>query len=215
MYWIKTPWIFKKIFKNYTWNKSAGAKKVYLTFDDGPIPEITEWVIGTLNKYNVKATFFCVGENIQKHPQIFEQLLSNNHCVGNHTYNHNNGWETDDKVYLESVIKTQKLLAQKLTDYHTELTTKIFRPPYGKLTPNQSTQVRENGFEVIMWDVLSADFDPSVTARTCLRNVIKNTEDGSIVVFHDNIKSFKTIQYVLPRYLKYLRKKGYRLDIIC
>ena len=214
MYWIKTPWFLKKIFRNYTWDKSEGAKKVYLTFDDGPIPEITEWIIDLLKSHEVKATFFCVGDNIQKYPDVFDRLLSDGHCVGNHTFNHDKGWETDNGVYAESINRTQVLIDQIKSSKGLDSRNKIFRPPYGKLVPAQSDEIRSNGYEIVMWDILSADFDLDVSSKKCLRNVISNTSDGSIVVFHDNVKSFKTIQYVLPRYLKFLKKRGYELATI-
>lgn len=210
MYWVKTPWVLKKLFKNYTWDKSSEEKKVYLTFDDGPIPIVTEWVVDILNKNGIKATFFCVGDNLQKHPEIANQLILANHKIGNHTFNHNKGWETTDEVYMESIQKTQMVI----DDLCQSQIKRIFRPPYGKITPTQSDNVRNAGYEVVMWDVLSADFDPEISVKKCLRNVIGNTVNGSIVVFHDNVKSFKTLQYVLPRYIKYLQKKGFQFGTI-
>lgn len=210
MYWVKTPWFLKKIFGSYTWSKSGAEKKVYLTFDDGPIPEVTEWVMELLKEHNIKGTFFCVGENIKKHPEIAALLVKEGHCIGNHTYHHDKGWETPDDVYLESISKAQVVI----NELGVKELKKIVRPPYGKITPSQSDKVRGEGYEIVMWDVLSADFDPEISTKKCLRNVIRNTEHGSIVVFHDNIKSFKTLQFVLPRYIGFLKKKGYRFGTI-
>ncbi len=206
MYWIKTHNIVKRIFKNVIWDKPNTQKNIYLTFDDGPIPEVTEWVLDVLKKHNVKATFFCVGENIQKHPIIYARLQQEGHAVGNHTFNHNNGWKFDRQTYLQSVEKTQRLMLENKT--------KIFRPPYGKLTPNQYTALRKLGYKIIMWDVLSADFDLKISGNKCLKNVTKNTTEGSIVVFHDNIKSFQTLQYTLPKYLEFLNEKGFKTAVI-
>ena len=182
---------------------------IYLTFDDGPIPEVTEWVLDVLKEHQVWATFFCVGENIYKHPQVFERLVSENHLVGNHTYNHNNGWKTETDVYQESFFKTEKIILEK-----TGKVSKIFRPPYGKITPKQALMIKQQGYEIVMWDVLSADFDLNQTPEQCLDNLKKHTQKGSIVVFHDNVKSFQTLQKVLPEYLLFLKEKGFKTEVI-
>ena len=140
MYWVKTPWFVKKIFKNFTWNKSPAEKKIFLTFDDGPIPEVTEWVLKTLEKQKAKATFFCVGENVVKNNAIYQNVKQAGHCIGNHTFNHLNGWDSDDEVYFSSVQKTQEVLGNNSKDIK-----KIFRPPYGKITPSQSVALRNEG----------------------------------------------------------------------
>lgn len=211
MYWVKTHWIIKNIFQNYIWDKKdPTSKKVYVTFDDGPIPVVTEWVLDCLKSENVKAHFFCVGENITKHPAIFNRVLEDQHIVGNHTYNHINGWESDTDSYFDSVVKTEQII--KKGGYKTQ---KLFRPPYGKISFKQSFLLRKKDFKIVMWDVLSADFDTKITANQCLKNVIDNTSNGSIVVFHDNIKSFEKLQYVLPRYIHFLKKEGYEVSLIC
>jgi peptidoglycan/xylan/chitin deacetylase (PgdA/CDA1 family) len=210
MYWFKTPKFFKKIYRKCVWNISFPNNTVYITFDDGPIPEITLWVLEVLRENQVKATFFCVGENINKHPEIYKQVLLEGHSVGNHTYNHNNGWKTNDKVYESSVEK-----AQTEMDLYQSNQVKLFRPPYGKLKWNQYQRLLKNGYKIIMWEVLSADFDTSLDPETCLEKLKKNTAPGSIIVFHDNVKSFRILKKVLPEYLMFLKQKGLETAVIC
>lgn len=191
------------------WDKQTTKNVVYLTFDDGPIPEVTEWVLDVLKEYQVHATFFCVGENIYKHSWVFERLVAENHLVGNHTYNHNNGWKTETDIYLDSFLKTEQIILEK-----TGGVSKIFRPPYGKITPKQALMIKQQNYEIVMWDVLSADFDLEQSPEQCLDNLKKHTQKGSIVVFHDNIKSFNTLQKVLPTYLSFLKEKGFKTEVI-
>jgi peptidoglycan/xylan/chitin deacetylase (PgdA/CDA1 family) len=152
--WIKTNRLIKYIFSNYVWNIPNVEKKVYLTFDDGPTPEITEWVLEQLKTYNAKATFFCIGNNIAKHPEIFKRLLNEGHTIGNHTQNHVKGWETENNTYFGEVEKCDEVISKQ-----TNIDSKLFRPPYGKIKPSQSNYLRKLGYKIIMWDVLSADFD--------------------------------------------------------
>ncbi|RSK39765.1 polysaccharide deacetylase family protein [Mangrovimonas spongiae] len=194
----KLPAIVKYVFPNYVWNVNTNKKHIYLTFDDGPTPKITPWVLDQLQKYNAKATFFCIGNNVDKHPEIFNQILSQGHTVGNHTYNHIKGWKTNTNDYVENVIAASKVISSKL-----------FRPPYGRITRKQAHLISEKGFKIIMWSVISVDWDKSLTKETCLNNVIKNTKKGSIVVFHDSVKASKNMQYALPKVLEYYSKKGY------
>ena len=203
--WVKTPWFIRKIFYKYTWKVTTNEKIVYLTFDDGPIPEVTPWVLQTLNQFNVKATFFCVGENISKHPEIFKELLSNGHQIGNHTYNHLKGWNTNTSFYIDNTYKCQN----EIEKYHNTNTQKLFRPPYGKIKFSQSKPIIKDGFKMIMWDILSRDYDVTISEEECLNNVIKNTQPGSIIVFHDNIKAFRNLQYALPKTIEFLKKEGY------
>jgi peptidoglycan/xylan/chitin deacetylase (PgdA/CDA1 family) len=200
-YWIKTNSIIKWIFPNYIWdipNRNA----VYLTFDDGPTPQVTEWVLELLKKYNAKATFFCIGENIKKHPEIFRKISSEGHQVGNHTYNHLNGWQTSDEKYLENVALCQSEIYNQESKFFD-----LFRPPYGKITPSQSRKLRKLGYKIIMWDVLSADFDIMISKEKCLKNVLNNIQSGSIIVFHDSEKAFQNLEYALPRVLETLKNK--------
>ena len=201
---IKTPLAAKKMFPNYVWDVQSNEKVIYLTFDDGPTPEITNWTLNTLKKYNAKATFFCIGNNIEKHPDIFQNILDEGHAIGNHTFNHVKGWKTKIKNYLEEVHK-----AQKIIKFHESSSVNLFRPPYGQITPKQGKKLIEKGYKIIMWDVLSFDWDKSVMPETCLNNVIDKTVNGSIIVFHDSIKASKNMQYALPKVLDYFSGKEY------
>lgn len=209
-YWIKTNAIIKRIFSNYVWDVSNTENKIYLTFDDGPIPEITEWVLEELKKYNAKATFFCIGNNIEKHPEIFEKLINEGHSIGNHTFNHLNGWKTSTNEYVENVklcefsISNPKCFASSLSRG-----SKFFRPPYGKIKTSQSKKLRQLGYKIIMWDVLSADYDTAITPEKCLENVLENVSSGSIIVFHDSLKAFPNLEYTLPRALQHWKEKGF------
>lgn len=191
-----------------TWRKETNDKIIYLTFDDGPIPEVTEWVLDELQKFNAKATFFCVGENIFKHPHIYQKVIEGEHKTANHTYNHLKGWETSLKDYLKNVDKCEEYLHSLPNGK------KLFRPPHGRLTSSQATNIREKGYEIIMWEVLSADFSPKVSKEKCLQKSIQHTKKGSIIVFHDSLKTIEKLQYVLPRYLKYFSELGYSFEIL-
>ncbi|MBC7847421.1 MAG: polysaccharide deacetylase family protein [Flavobacterium sp.] len=201
-YWIKTNAFIKKTFSNYVWDVSNTENKIYLTFDDGPIPEITEWVLEELQKHNAKATFFCIGHNIEKHPDIFEKVIENGHSVGNHTFNHLNGWKTATEEYIEN--SRQWSVVSGLSP-----NSKLFRPPYGKIKSSQSKKLQQLGYKIIMWDVLSADYDTTITPEKCLENVLKNVSSGSIIVFHDSVKAFPNLKYTLPKALKYWKEKGF------
>ncbi|WP_243739341.1 polysaccharide deacetylase family protein [Flavicella sediminum] len=191
--------------KNYIWAiPKTDQKTIYLTFDDGPIPEITEWVLNELREFNAKATFFCIGNNIEKHPDVFEAIVSAGHQVGNHTFQHVKGWKENLSVYKENVLATEKLLEVKLG-----YSPKIMRPPYGKIKCSQSKYLRKLGYKIVMWDVLSADFDTNTSAKECFSNVLKNVEDGSIVVFHDSVKAAENMKYALPKVLAHFSKEGF------
>ena len=205
-YWIKTNALIKKIFSNYVWDVSNIENKIYLTFDDGPTPEITEWVLEELKKHNAKATFFCIGNNIEKHPEIFEKVIRGGHSIGNHTFNHLNGWKTKTEDYIENVKKcSEEFLNCKLKTENYQL----FRPPYGKIKTSQAKKLRKLGCKIIMWDVLSADYDTTITPEKCLENVLQNVTSGSIIVFHDSVKAFPNLEYTLPKALKYWAAKGF------
>ena len=220
-YWIKTNALIKKIFSNYVWDVSNSENKIYLTFDDGPTPEITEWVLEELKKHNAKATFFCIGNNIEKYPDVLEKVINEGHSIGNHTFNHLNGWKTATEDYLENIklceeqiLKSNPSVSEQAKQIY-NLKSTIFRPPYGKIKLSQSKKLRQLGYKIIMWDVLSADFDTSISKEKCLDNVIKNTKSGSIIVFHDSVKAFANLEYSLPKALKYWAAKGFifeRLD---
>ena len=201
----KTPGFVKTLFPNFVWNINTDRKEIYLTFDDGPTPEITEWVLQTLNDFNAKATFFCIGNNIEKHPEVFQHIITEGHTIGNHTYNHLKGWKHKAKVYIRDVLKTENIIRNFTTD-----TTKIlFRPPYGKFKNKQSKKLLELGYKIILWDVLSYDWDKSVSEEVCFKNVTSAAKEGSIIVFHDSVKASRNLKYVLPKVLKYYTEKGY------
>ncbi|MFN3752465.1 polysaccharide deacetylase family protein [Flavobacterium sp.] len=204
--WVKTNRFVKTIFPKYIWDIPNTEKKVFLTFDDGPIPEITDWTLAQLKKHNAKATFFCIGDNIQKHPEIFEKIKENDHAIGNHTFNHLKGWETSVEDYIENTQKCSETIANAILQTPNS---KLFRPPYGKIKPSQANALRKLGYKIIMWDIISMDYDQAVSPEKCLNNVLKNIESGSIIVFHDSVKAWQNLQYALPKTLEYLNEKGF------
>lgn len=210
-YWIKTNWIIKRIFYNYIWDVSNTGKTVYLTFDDGPIPEVTTWVLEELRKYDAKATFFCIGDNIKKNPALFKKISNEGHVIGNHTFSHLNGWKTKTETYLKNIKKCEDIIQE---NGDPNIISKIFRPPYGKIKTPQSKQIRELGYKIIMWDVLSADFDTTISKEKCLENVLSNVKPGSIIVFHDSIKAFKNLKYVLPKTLIFLKSNDFNCEVL-
>jgi peptidoglycan/xylan/chitin deacetylase (PgdA/CDA1 family) len=206
-FWVKTNRIIKWIFPNYVWDIPNDANKVFLTFDDGPTQEITEWVLEQLKLHNAQATFFCIGNNIEKYPEIFQKTIAEGHAIGNHTFNHLNGWKTSTEEYIENA-KLYETQNPKL------VTRNLFRPPYGKIKHSQSKILRKLGYKIIMWDVLSRDYDQSISATQCLENVLSNIETGSIIVFHDSVKAEHNLKYVLPKTLEFLKEKGFVCDKI-
>ena len=208
---IKTPLVAKKMFPNFVWDMATDTKDLYLTFDDGPTPDITEWVLKILKEYNALATFFCIGKNIEEHPNIFKEIITAGHAIGNHTQNHLKGWKTDSEVYIENIIKAQSLInlhQTKVSNF------KLFRPPYGKIKPTQSKGLLALNYKIIMWDVISFDWDKEVSEETCLNNVISKATKGSIIVFHDSIKASKNMQYALPKVLEHFSNLGYNFKPI-
>ncbi|GAA4737727.1 polysaccharide deacetylase family protein [Flavisolibacter ginsenosidimutans] len=206
-FFIKTPKWAKQFFPSYVWHIPSKEKIVYLTFDDGPHPSITPWVLNELKAYNAKATFFCIGDNVLKFPETYNELTKQGHSVGNHTQRHLNGWKTDKETYLKDVAEAAKVINANL-----------FRPPYGKLKSEQakglSAAMQRKNLKVIMWDVLSADFDAKTSPETCIKNVLKNVAPGSIVVFHDSEKAFRNLKASLPVVLKTLKEEGYKFGKI-
>ena len=213
-YWIKTNRLIKKLFPKYVWDIPNTENKIYLTFDDGPTPEITEWVLEQLEKYDFKATFFCIGDNIKKHPEIFNRIIAKGHAIGNHTFNHLNGWKTSTEEYIENSTQWSVVSGQAENNKQQTINNKLFRPPYGKIKASQTKKLLQLGYKIIMWDVLSADFDSSISKEKCLDNVIKNTKSGSIIVFHDSLKAFPNLEYTLPKALRYFKEKGFVCDSI-
>lgn len=218
--WVKTNWLIKKLFSNYVWDIPNHENKVYLTFDDGPTPEITEWTLTQLKSFDAKATFFCIGDNVRKFPEIFQKVINDSHSIGNHTFNHLNGWNTEKEVYIKNVklcnqemIESRRKKAEgSITTITDNLQTELFRPPYGKIKPSQSKILRKQGYKIIMWDVISYDFDATISPEKCLENVLKNVQSGSIIVFHDSKKAFQNLEFVLPRTLDFLKENGFVCD---
>jgi len=201
-YFVKTPVFVSKIYNKRLWRFDNKEKNIYLTFDDGPTPSVTEWALELLEKFNAQATFFCIGENVKNYPELFQKILSGGHSIGNHTYNHLNGWKVKNSDYFKNIEKADHLIGQK---------SKLFRPPYGKMTNSQANYLRKKiGYNIVMWDVLSADFDSSINVDDCHQNVIQNTKNGSIIVFHDSIKAEKKLRFVLPKILEYYSALGFK-----
>lgn len=211
-YWIKTNRLIKKLFSNYIWDIPNTENKIYLTFDDGPTPEITEWVLSTLEKHNAKATFFCIGNNIEKHPEIFEKVIAKGHTIGNHTFNHLNGWKTPTEEYIKNSSQWS-LVSSQNCQLNTEHC-KLFRPPYGKIKASQAEKLMKQGYKIIMWDVLSADYDNTISKEKCLENVTKNVKSGSIIVFHDSVKASPHLEYTLPKALEILNERKFVFEVI-
>ena len=211
----KTPGFVKTLFPYFVWHIDTKQKDLFLTFDDGPTPEITTWVLEQLSACNAKATFFCIGNNIENYPELFEAILSEGHTVGNHTYNHLKGWKHKTKIYVEDIEKTQSLIRSKIKilnskSSHLKFTeSNFFRPPYGKLKTKQSKKIQELGYKIVMWDVLSYDWDKSISADACFNTVISTATEGSIVVFHDSVKAFENLKHILPRVLNYYKERGF------
>ena len=200
MFLHNTPKALKKLYPSLLWQVPTVEKEIYLTFDDGPIPELTPWVLDTLKSFEVKATFFCVGENLQLHRTIAERIVAEGHCMGNHTHNHLNGWKTPLADYMENVSKADKEL-QQLTK------TDLFRPPYGRISRNQIKALGHK--RIIMWDVLSGDYSIKLSPQTVLEKSIEYTSPGSIVLFHDNEKATERLKYALPNYIEHFQEQGY------
>lgn len=208
LYFVKAPWILKKLYPNSIWSIPTNEKVIYLTFDDGPHPEATPFVLQKLKQFNAKATFFCIGKNVVQYPDVYRQILDDGHKVGNHTYDHLNGWKVTDQEYLENIIKASRFIDSNL-----------FRPPYGRSTKfqnsileNRSQKTQHKKFKIVMWDILSGDFDTTLSADTCALNVIRNSTKGSIVVFHDSKKAFPRMGEALPKVLQFFYEKGYRFE---
>ncbi len=199
---VRPPKLLRRFYKESVWRMNKSEPVIYLTFDDGPIPILTPWVLDTLKEYGVKATFFCVGENIHKHPELFDRLKKEGHQIGNHTYNHVKGWQISKEAYFENIQKCQQLTQ-----------TNLFRPPYGRITKKQYKILRET-YKVIFWDVLSYDYSKSINPEVCLRKSIKYTRQGSVIVFHDNVKAEQNLKYVLPLYIKHFLKLNYRFETL-
>ncbi len=203
MYYYKSSWILRSLYgPRLTWSIEGEIDKVYLTFDDGPTPGVTKKVLEFLNDFKIKATFFCVGNNIKRNPDIFQEVISQGHKTGNHTYNHLNGWKSPFEEYINNVAKSEENVRSSL-----------FRPPYGKITRRQSTFLLKK-YNIIMWTALSGDFDHRTSKDQCLYNALNINGKGSIVVFHDSIKAKERMFYALPRFIEECLKRNYSFHLI-
>ena len=202
MYLIKTPWWLRALYPSFIWKINTNQKVLYLTFDDGPHATATPFVLDQLKRYDAKATFFCIGNNVVQHPNIYDRILAEGHAVGNHTFNHLNGWKTKDEEYINDIDKAAK-----------EIDSTLFRPPYGRITRFQSSVVNRQS-SIIMWDVLSGDFDRDLQPQRCLANVLYHSKKGSIIVFHDSSKAWERMSYCLPRLLEHFTQEGYQFKAL-
>ncbi len=201
-YFVKTPWWIKKLYPACIWEMQTDKKVLYLTFDDGPHPRVTSFVLNELEKYNAKATFFCVGKNVTQHNDIYQRILNQGHHAGNHTFNHLNGWKVKDMAYFKDIAEARK-----------NIDSALFRPPYGRISKFQLRHLTD-AFEmkVVMWSVLSGDFDAAVSGESCLKNVLRSAKPGNIIVFHDSEKAWTNLAYALPKVLRHFSEKGYRFE---
>ena len=198
-YVVKIPRWFKRLNKKFIWEIPTKEKSLFLSFDDGPHETATPFVLDQLKKYNAKATFFCLGKNVKDHPEIYKSILSEGHSVGNHTFNHLNGLTTKRKIYIDDIEQANRYINSTL-----------FRPPYGKISPFTANSLRKKfDFKIVMWDVLSGDFDTTLSPEKVLSNVINKAQAGSIIVFHDSTKAFDALNFVLPKVLQHFTEKGY------
>jgi len=197
----RTPFFLPWLYPGLVWRMPSECKELFLTFDDGPVPGPTEFVLETLNKYNSKATFFCIGDNVRKYPDVFRKVLAEGHAIGNHTFNHLKGWSTSREAYVENVQQCTSIFEEH------QQQVKLFRPPYGRITRSQINALAD--YKIIMWDVLTVDYHKSVSPEACLKNSVQATRPGSIIVFHDSVKAERNMQYALPRMLEHFLERGY------
>ena len=199
----RTPFFLPWLYPSLIWRMPTTEKELYLTFDDGPVPGPTEFVLHTLARFSAKATFFCIGDNIRKHPDVFHKIIEDGHAVGNHTFNHLNGWGTKQDSYINNT----KLCDEEIQKNATQHAVKLFRPPYGRILRKQIQALNE--YKIIMWDVLSVDYNKRLSPISCLNNSIKATREGSIIVFHDSYKAEKNMAYTLPRFIEHFTELGF------
>lgn len=198
----KSPRILTRLMPRLTWQFNGNPRKVYITFDDGPTPDVTPWALEKLKKYNAKATFFALGRNVDHYPDIFKQIIDEGHSVGNHTYSHLKGWGTPNNRYFEDIELAHRLIKSAL-----------FRPPYGRIKSSQISEISKS-YKIIMWSVLSVDYNRHISGERCVKNVMENVKHGSIIVFHDSAKARKNLYYALPVVLERLTEEGYEMDKI-
>ena len=199
-YLVRTPWWLRRCFPGCIWEIAEPRPIVYLTFDDGPDPGVTPFVLDQLAHYDMHATFFCIGKNVEAHPEVYARILSEGHRTGNHTHHHLNGWKTDDDTYLADISRAARLIDSDL-----------FRPPYGRIGSGQLRRLRHLSpvMRPVMWSVLSGDFDPGISPARCIRNVLDHARPGSVITFHDSEKAFPVLREALPVILEDFRRKGW------
>lgn len=201
IYW-NTSNIVQRIFKNFEWRGNSSQKVIHLTFDDGPTPEVTNKALDILDTFSAKATFFCLGRNVDRHRELFKEIIDRGHAIGNHSYSHLKGWRTPAKMYIHDANLANKYIK-----------TNLFRPPYGRITRLQVRYLRKF-YRLIMWDVLTHDYNRKLSPEKCLQRAIRNTKNGSIVVFHDSVKASRNMLYILPRYIEHFTELGFRFEKI-
>jgi peptidoglycan/xylan/chitin deacetylase (PgdA/CDA1 family) len=199
---VRPPYLFRKLYPGVIWRMSKTEKKIFLTFDDGPVPGVTPEALSVLKKLDVKATFFCVGNNAEKHSGIYQQILADGHAVGNHTFHHVDGWETSSKNYLAEVEHCARFVPSGL-----------FRPPYGRMRPPQRKAIQRK-YKIVLWDVLTYDFDKTLSGEDCLQLALNNSREGSIVVFHDSEKAKERMLYALPKYIEEMKRRGFGFGVL-
>ncbi len=198
-YAVRIPAWFRKLNPSITWNITAQQNALYLTFDDGPHEKATPFVLDQLKQFNAKATFFCIGKNVKAHPDIYRRILEEGHSVGNHTFSHLDGWKTKSNAYIQDIHAASEYIRSDL-----------FRPPYGKISPFTSKLLRKKfSYKIIMWEVLSGDFDVKLSPQKCAENVLRYSKAGSIIVFHDSTKAWDRMSYALPKLLQVFSEKGF------
>jgi peptidoglycan/xylan/chitin deacetylase (PgdA/CDA1 family) len=204
LYFVKTPWWIKKLYPDCVWDIKANEKVLYITFDDGPHPTITPFVLQELKKYNAKATFFLIGDNAKKYPTVLQQILDDGHSIGNHTMHHLNGWKTDDETYLSNIKEAEQYISSTL-----------FRPPYGRISKSQINKLHHKysifniQYSIIMWNILAGDWEPSLTPQKCFAQIKNKIYPGAIVVFHDSEKAKERMEYAFPKLLQFAVEQGY------
>ncbi|WP_045462778.1 polysaccharide deacetylase family protein [Sporocytophaga myxococcoides] len=215
MYFNNYTWAFQLLYPSLVWKKKVKGNELFLTFDDGPVPDATEFVLEELDKWNVKATFFCVGDNVRKYPHLLKEIIKRGHIAGNHTFNHLNGWRNDNEEYFNNIESCQAAIDEVKREVGVDqgATKDLFRPPYGKIKSSQSKELQKS-YEIIMWNVLTGDYDQNLKEEECLAKSIKYSTPGSIVIFHDSIKASKNMKYVLPRYIEYFLSKGFEFKTL-
>lgn len=196
------PLFFRRIYGSVIWRKDSKEKKIYLTFDDGPIPEVTPWVLDVLDKFDVKATFFCVGDNVRKYPEIYQEILNRGHKTGNHTFNHLRGFLTKTEVYLANIEKASQYIKSDL-----------FRPPHGDLWQKQYYAIRKN-YQIIQWDLITRDYNKKLSGEQVFQIVKKHARNGTIMVFHDSLKAESNMKYAMPKSIEYLLSQGYKFETL-